>query len=332
MVRNRLIFTLMHLILARAEGVPNIPLTGTEPPKLLSNTGIYQNPVSQLRPTDDFRSYEINQPLWVDFAQKQRMVYIPGGKQIVFSRDGAFGFPVGTVVVKHFRMEISKGVFQNLETRVLVRKEGETAQNWVGYTYKWEGNDASLVDEDSSPEVILSIAETALGGAREQVFKIPNRRQCLQCHNASVGYLGSLETRQLNRIASGTNQLETWGKAGLFDREIGPIEELEKYAAVEDELEPLEKRVKSYLAVNCSHCHNPRPEAMCNFTGLDLRFTSFSLEALVNSGHVVRGSRAGSELFNRMNSAQSGYRMPFIGSKLKDEHALTVLGRWIESL
>ena len=308
----------------------NIPLRdGVEPPALLSQTGIFKNPVTALQATDGFLPYEINQALWVDFAQKQRWIYIPAGKQIQFSATEPYGFPVGTILVKHFQMEISKAVFQNIETRVLVKTEGE---NWIGYTYQWNGSDAALVAPKASPTVNLQIDSSALGGARTQAFKIPSRNQCLQCHNASVGFVRSVRTQQLNRASGGENQLEAWNQRKAFDHDIGSVLQYGAYANINNQMIPAQERVKSYLSVNCSHCHNPDPKAMCNFTGLDFRFETFKAENLIASGHIVPGAKQSSELFKRMASTTPFERMPYIGSVVRDESALEVVGKWIDNL
>jgi uncharacterized repeat protein (TIGR03806 family) len=325
-----ILFAIMVSKFAMADEI-KIPLeSGAEPPALLSATGLFAGKVSNLQPVVSLRPYETNQPLWVDFAQKQRWIHLPAGTKIVFSPKEAFGFPVGTILVKHFRMEVSRNIFQNLETRVLVKKLGEN--NWVGYTYQWENDDARLVVGNASPSITLQVDGSAIGGARTQVFKIPNRKQCLQCHHASVGYVRSVLTLQLNRRGAEGNQLEDWNRKGLFDRDIGEASQFEAYAPVENQMLPLEARVKSYLAVNCSHCHNPDPEATCSFTGLDFRYDFLKASDLVNSGHLVPGSKEKSELFKRMNSVTPFERMPFIGSVIRDEQALAAVGEWIEGL
>jgi hypothetical protein len=312
-----------------------IPLQeDAEPPALLSETGIFKGRVSDLTPADSLVPYQIIQPLWVDFAVKQRWVYLPPGQKISFSAADPYGFPVGTVLIKHFRMETSRNVFINIETRLLIKKEG--TDNWVGYTYKWQDSDAKLIGITENASVILNIDNSAVGGARNQTFKIPTRAQCLQCHNSSVGFVRSFRTLQLNRLngaksAEEKNQLAEFNKLGLFDKDIGDVAKLRAYAGMESEA-PLELKVKSYVEVNCSHCHNPDPNALCNFTGLDFRFDYFNAADLVSSGHVIPGSKETSEIFKRMSSVTPFQRMPFIGSVMRDEKALKVLGAWIDGL
>ena len=316
----KLLVLVFYFLSLQLLGAVNIPLDpAVEPPGLLSETGVLGE-----GPLD----YFIVQPLWVDFAAKKRRLFLPPGTQIQFSATENYKFPVGTVLVKHFQMEVSHNVFQNIETRILVRKTGELPENWVGYTYKWEGDDARLVDGRSAPEVVLNIDATAAGGERIQKFKIPSRRQCLQCHNESVGFVRSFLTRQLNTGA----QLDELNHAGIFSEPLLTSDHYEKFFNIEDQSAVLENRVKSYLDVNCSHCHNPGPTAMCNFTGMDFRFDHFSVESVVASGHLEKGSKENSALFQRMSSVQPGIRMPFVGTSLRDEAALFGVGAWIDGL
>jgi hypothetical protein len=326
-VKIKIYMLILFLVSQPSIAAPNIPLQkDVEPPTLLSQTGIL--PLS----ANGFRTYEIIQPLWVDYAQKERMVYLPDNTKVTFTESGPYVFPVGTIFVKHFRMEISQGIFQNIETRVLVRKVGEAEQNWVGYTYQWDGNDAHLVANQLSPKVIINVDATSPGGARAQEFGIPSRMQCMQCHNSSVGFVRSFDTFQLNRLVGAENQLMQFNKAGIFDRDVGDIQRLGKFANISDESESLESRTKSYLDVNCSHCHNPSPEAMCNFTDMDFRYANFSVNALIESAHIVKGVSTESEIIKRMDSEQRRFRMPFIGTVLRDESAVNVIKKWIDQL
>ena len=184
----------------------------------------------------------------------------------------------------------------------------------------------------ASPKVALTVDATALGGPRFQEYAIPSRRQCLQCHNASVGFVRSVRTHQLNRLVGLSNQLDEWNKLKIFDVEIEPATTYDAYAAIDDPSSALEKRVRAYFSVNCAHCHNPHPQAMCNFVPLDFRDQHFKPEELVVNGYITPGAKMNSDLYLRMESTQSSYRMPFFGSVLKDEAALTAVGQWINEI
>ena len=71
-------FIIALVLSLQSMAAPNIPLEDNiEPPALLSQTGLFQLPITSLLPSKEMKSYEINQPLWVDHARKQRFLYIP---------------------------------------------------------------------------------------------------------------------------------------------------------------------------------------------------------------------------------------------------------------
>jgi len=293
---------------------------GSEPAQKLSQAGLFQGKILDLKPIAGLKPYQVNQPLWSDYAQKKRWIFIPANTKVIFDAKKPYSFPIGTILVKHFSMEVALGKMQFIETRVLVHKEGNT---WKGYTYKWDQDDAYLVAANQSPTVKLDIDASAIGGARIQSFKIPSRRQCLECHNKTVGFVRSFRTHQLNLDLNGINQIKTFEKMGFFKTPIPNTNQLPSYA---------KNDVKSYLAVNCVHCHNPKPSAPCGYTGLDFRYEYINISKLIKSGHIIPGSKETSEIYKRMNSSQMFYRMPFIGSNVIDIKAVDNLGKWIDHL
>ena len=304
---------------------------GTPPPELLSQTGLFVGEVSKLEPSPELRPYSINQPLWVDYAKKKRWVFLPEGTQITFNADGPWAFPVGTIIIKHFDMEVSKGVFQKIETRILVHQKSEKEQDWIGYAYQWEGDDAKLVPNGQRPTVTLNVHASAPGGERTQEYQIPSRSDCLQCHHSSVGFVRSVRTEQLNRMEGEENQLRQWETAGVFQNKIGDLSLLKAFGSIKDKELDLEHRVKSYLSVNCAHCHNPDPTARCAFIGIDFRYDFINKTELIDFGYLVPGSAEESEIFLRMESEQPFFRMPYIGTKLKHPKAVEVLKEWIDN-
>ena len=70
-----------------------------------------------------------------------------------FSASGNWQFPVGTVLVKHFELEVPPGVMRRIETRVLLRHEC----GWEGYTYRWNHRD------DEQPMFTSLLNRTSLG-------------------------------------------------------------------------------------------------------------------------------------------------------------------------
>ena len=88
------------------------------------------------QPADGVVLYDLNTPLFTDYAAKRRYVRLPAGTQIQYREQGVLEFPVGTVIAKtfsypHDMTDASKGE-RVLETRIELRQEG-----WYGVSYIW---------------------------------------------------------------------------------------------------------------------------------------------------------------------------------------------------
>src|ERR1041385_2672348 len=181
-------------------------------PATLSATGLFAS-TPALVAAPGVIEYDVSSPLWSDGARKRRWLALPAGETIGFSPTGAWTFPVGTALVKHFEMETAPGQIVRLETRVLLRH----TTGWQGYTYRWnEAQDDADLLEDS---------QTAAYG--ESTWYFPRRADCLACHTEQAGRVLGVRTQQLNRDFAypvrSDNQLRAWNHIGLFDRDIGNV-------------------------------------------------------------------------------------------------------------
>ena len=103
-------------------------------PPLLSQTGVFQS-LKDLTPAAGVLPYDVNSPLWSDGASKRRWLILPKESQIGFSPHGAWKFPPGTVLVKHFEFAAEDGrPARRLETRLLVV---DRRGSGYGVTYRW---------------------------------------------------------------------------------------------------------------------------------------------------------------------------------------------------
>jgi glucose/arabinose dehydrogenase len=310
-------------------------------PRMLSETGLFDS-TAALEPVDGLLGYEVNQPFWSDNAIKRRWFGLPEGtRKIEFSATGNWNSPVGTVWVKHFDFPISEvdpELLRRLETRVIVRTE----QGVYGVTYRWNaaGTDAELVGASGAEEDL--IIETPSGN-RIQRWRYPSRTECLTCHTAVGGHALSFNVAQLNRPGTeGTNQLLALLDAGYF--EGNPVIRpnlLPAHPKLDDETVSLEHRVRSYLGVNCSYCHQP---GSGNRSPWDGRPTTSLADASI-VGHVAihqastgyqifatniveAGSTEGSIMFRRL-SEFGPLHMPPLGTTVMNTQAISLLGRWI---
>ncbi len=107
-----------------------------------------------------------------------------------------------------------------------------------------------------------------------------------------------------------------------------------------DTTAPLEERVTSYFAANCSHCHRPGYLRL----DMDLRY-NVSLDdrhivgvhaevptANATSTRIEPGQPEQSEIYHRMTNLSPGVRMPLLGSAVVDRNGADLIAEWIRSL
>ena len=317
--------------------------TGGNPPPpfpaTLSATGLFSD-TQNLVAAPGVIEYGVNVPSWSDNALKRRWIALPGIARITFDATGNWVFPVGTVLVKHFELELNPTTTRRLEARVLIRLN----RGWEGYVYKWNAGetDADLLAGGDSDTFTVD-DPNAPGGQRQQIWTYPSRTDCLSCHTDAAGYVLGVRTRQLNRdfaYPNATdNQLRTWNHIGLFQSGVGPHTSYEAYPDLSDEGRPVAERARAYLDVNCAQCHQPNAPAP---GGLDLRFdTALGNMNVVNipptqgdlgipnALRVFPGLKEMSVLWERVRRTDiSG--MPPIAHNLADPVAEDLLGRWID--
>jgi uncharacterized repeat protein (TIGR03806 family) len=316
-------------------GLNRFEASGSSPgapfPELLSDTGLFSN-TANMTPAPGMIEYDVTTPLWSDGALKTRWMALPGNEKITFSARGNWSFPVGTAFVKHFELAQS-GSPRRLETRVMLHQQ----DRWIGFTYRWnaQGTDANLL-RDSLIEVI------DLSGGGSQTWTYPSPSDCLTCHSAPTGRVLGPRSPQLNRefdyALATDNQLHAWNCIGLFDTNIGPETAFPSYAALSDDTASRSHRARSYLASNCSVCHQPGTA----LTNMDLR-----ADILLGSMNVIGqdpirgdlgvpsallidpGDHANSILWLRNDSTNESVRMPQ-GTQLPDAEAVDLLADWID--
>jgi uncharacterized repeat protein (TIGR03806 family) len=324
--------TIMRLIRAGTRGV--------NPPALLSQTGAFSD-ITSLQPSDSLVPYTPNVAFWSDYAIKSRWFYLPqtAGK-ISFAVDGSWTFPTGMVWVKHFDIETRRGdptSRKRLETRFLVK----TADGVYGISYKWrdDQSDADLVPETGFDQTFPVQVD---GQTQTQKWHYPSRSECLTCHTSIAGEALGFNTRQLNgpqKYGRQTvNQLQALSDAGYFSNPVPDPKTLPAFVKADDQTQPLELRVRSYLAANCVQCHQPGGVAQGRFDArpeIAMDATNLVNGLLVNNGGdpdnrwEVPGDTAHSMVLKRLKGI-GGNRMPPLASNEIDPNAIKLLTQWIE--
>jgi glucose/arabinose dehydrogenase len=292
----------------------NLPRDPHDLPKLLSDAGVFRSTRdAELAPEPGVVGYDVNVPQWADGAMLRRWVALPGDASVALA-GGPWRIPAGTVFVQHLDAPGPGAKPRRLETRVLV---SDGAGRGYGALYRWrpDGTDADL--------------ETG-----------PRTQDCAVCHNAEAGFVLGVNARQLN---NGRDDLRTWARTGMFDREIPDrlIALSPRLAPLTDERAPLADRARSYLDANCAHCHRPggvRAEFDARFeTPLDRQNLIGARPVAGDLGVagariIAPGDRARSVLFQRITRRHDAFAMPPLDTRAVDSPAADVVGRWIDGL
>lgn len=306
-----------------------VPTTDNDPgeassfPSLLSETGCFE-PNRPSEPVDALFPYDVNSPLWSDGAEKRRWFALPDGTTPSALPDGDLDLPVGSVVVKEFRLKDTP-----VETRLLVRHEDG---NWAGYSYRWraDGSDADLLAADAA----------ATWG--EDDWRYPSRGQCLACHTTAAGRTLGLTTPQLDRTfdypwGETANQLDQLALVGLLTVEPDAVEALPSpgHTGTVDE------QARAYLDVNCANCHLPGGTGL---GAIDLRFATPFAETALCGAEPIHGDLgvAGATLLSpgkpdrsvlslRMHTTDAN-RMPGMGSDVVDTEGTALIDQWIAAI
>jgi len=296
-------------------------------PRRLSETGLFASVAAQT-PAPGVLPYSVNAPMWSDGAEGRRYVALPGLGPLGL-KDGRLTWPKDAVVAKTLTLE-----GRRVETQVL-HYDGKA---WNAYAYLWNDrqDDADLV-EARGREVVVDV------GGKPRPWTVASRSACLTCHNPWPGTVLSFNAAQLARRSDDGGadplQIRALQHVGLlpesYPQPAAPL--VDPY----DGTEKIDRRARSYLQVNCAHCHR--------FGGggaalIDLRYDipigeTRTLNVRPTLGtfdlpdpYIVCGGDPGrSTLFYRVSKLGRG-RMPHIGSEVVDVRGTEMLALWISDL
>ena len=312
-------------------------------PKRLSEWNLFTKNSPTLVPNEEVVPYDLNTPLFSDYAEKYRFVWIPAGTSAEYRSDGPFEFPVGTVLAKTFAFpENSRAEERLIETRLLVHAKS----GWVSLPYIWdEGQqDATL---QLVPDPVPIKFTDVKGTDHDFTYVIPNANECHECHdNQKVLLPIGPKARNLNKdyaYSSGTeNQLEHWARVGYL-RGLPDASSRPRTAQWTDTREPVVERARAYLDNNCAHCHQPGGQA--GYTGVDFRWsqTDISHMGLCKSPNsacevgalrydLVPGHPEQSILIYRLESTAPKVSMPALGRDVVHTEGVQLLREWIASV
>ena len=319
----------------------NLPLEN------LSDYGVYVGDLANLEYASDVIPYDLNTPLFSDYSFKDRLIKLPEGEVIEYTDQDVFDFPVGTMIFKTFSYPFD---FRNpeagrriIETRVLALTE----EGWQFYPYEW--NEAQT-DASYKPVISPKVVEWTHydGSARSTIYIVPNEIECGNCHavgntETPIGPRAGNLNGSFDYLDGSANQLQRWTERGWLTG-TPDLSMVTQFAEWEDESADLDNRARSYLDVNCAHCH--RPDGDANNSGLFLNYENTDLTALgickppIATGggsgglfyDIVPGNADSSIMVYRMNSVELDEAMPEIGRSIIHTEGLELISEWINDM
>ncbi len=357
----RLFVLVFTLFVAGCEPAPRTFGEG-EFPNGLSKWGLLQVGRGELKVHADSTAYDLNTPLFSDYALKLRTVWTPEGATGLIDTDGNVHLPVGSVITKTFYYAVDATGMRNdpvqatqfadggldlnevrlIETRLLVHLE----DGWVGLPYIW--NEAQT---EASLEITGAILPITVSGLGEFNYVVPDFNQCQGCHVTDLEKnklepIG-LKARHLNKSYDYLQQAENQLRALSHKHKLDGLQDIHQYptnADWQDRFASLDHRARSYLDINCGHCHNPKGPA--DTSGMFLNIEEESLLALgvckppIAAGQGTGGFSYGidpgkgqeSILTFRMLSDDPGAMMPELGRSLVHKEGVRLISQWIDEM
>jgi len=352
------------LLLAAVAGCgrqpPVTPHAADAIPERLSAWHLLRADGRRLELNADVVPYDLNTPLFSDYALKLRAVWMPPGSAARYREAREFDFPVGTIVSKTFHYRRDGESFERLdaevaleadgsldlrrhrliETRLLVRYE----EGWKALPYVWN---------ESQTEAFLEVAGAAFTfrfGDEAFAYLVPDTNQCAACHapdqlTKELRPLGP-KAQQLNRefayVGGTRNQLDQWAAAGRLAGVPDHVPQSARWSRRDSE--PLADLARVYLDVNCAHCHNPTGAADTSALHLDIDAPMSRLYGICKppvavgrgSGNrpydIFPGEPEQSILLFRMEHDDPAVMMPELGRSVAHAEGVAVIRDWIASL
>lgn len=308
----------------------------------LSDYKFFSGEIKNLEPAPGVLPYDLSSSLFTDYAHKKRFVWMPPGSTATYTSDNkVLSFPTGAVLIKTFYYEnVQPGnTTRIIETRLMIKK----ADGWIFANYIW--NDAQTEAVLNMNGSYTDISWIQNGETKSTSYRIPSRTECFTCHKSGQDTIPiGPKPQNLNKLyayADGTlNQLSKWKQMGYLNNVPNDITSVIDWA---DETQPLELRVRSYLDINCAHCHSEG--AHCDYRPMKLAFSETSNP--VNLGvcvqpheflngsqtHIIaRGNAARSVMPYRMNTNIESQRMPLLGRTIVHTEAVELIEEWINAM
>ncbi len=320
----------------------------TLPLSTLSAYGFFKGELKNMIPVNKVVPYEPASSLFTDYALKKRFIWMPKGTKASYDTDGTtLIFPVGTVLIKHFYYNTLQpgNTTKIIETRLMIKKPS----GWIFAEYIWN---------DSQTEATLLTGDDFMSGSSETItfrkpsgeiittdYRIPSESECLACHKLDnqpipIGTKPQNINVNYNYSNGVKNQLQKLVDEGYLASYPSSIVSLVDYR---DTSKPIDIRLRSYIDINCAHCH--QDNARCDYRPIRLSFNKSAnpvnmgicvyadepinadLERIIIPRNVHK-----SVMHYRLSTVDENTRMPLLGRTIVHDEGVSLLEQYINSL
>ena len=314
----------------------------------LSDYHFFEGDMKYQIPSLNVIAYEPASSLFTDYASKKRFIWMPAGVSATYVADNKIlDFPVGTVLIKSFYYTtIQPGnVTKIIETRLMIRKD----DGWKFYEYLWndEQTEANLVSgTDFTNGSVKNITFTKPNGEIITTdYRIPSDSECFACHKINeIATPIGVKPQNLNHNHTYGNSskkiLQKLVDQGYLNSYPSSIVSTVDY---HDTTQPLDLRLRSYLDINCAHCH--QDQARCYYRPVRFPFSQTDIDSNIGiclaadeeisptlQKVISPGNYTKSIMHYRMSSNEESERMPLLGRTIVHDEGVALLEQYISSL
>lgn len=309
----------------------------------LSDYRFFTGDIKNQSPNDRVIPYQPASSLFTDYAHKKRFAWVPQGVKGTYVADNKnIDLPVGSALIKTFYYDNVQpaGVTKIIETRVMIRK----SSGWIFADYVWNDDQTEATLSMDGSFVQLAWEENNI--SRNTNYRIPSSTECLTCHkfNNTPIPIG-IKPQNLNNDYSyptgRVNQLQHFISQGILQNNLPA--NIVSTIDYRDTTQTLKMRLRSYLDINCAHCH--QENSHCDYRPLRLAFSETAdpvnlgqcvpPQEILNpvlSSIILPGNYNKSMMYFRLSSVDEANRMPLLGRTLVDDTGVQLLRDYILSI
>jgi uncharacterized repeat protein (TIGR03806 family) len=351
------------LVTINAIPIVNNDLTQVPYPNL-SDYHFFVGDLKEQIPSLNVLPFQPASSLFTDYAHKKRFVWMPIGSKATYNGDEkVLELPVGAALIKTFYYDNVQnvtpvGATRIIETRIMIRK----STGWIFANYIWntEQTEAHLDLNGSYTAISWKDENNVIKSAN---YRIPNEVQCIVCHKSNALVNNQLVIRHIpigikpqnlnfnyNYGTETKNQLTKWIEKGYLENNFNLPSQNNTTVDYNDTSKSIELRARSYVDINCAHCH--QAERHCDYRPMRFAFIETgaangvgrtNMGVCVNTSDmqdfdpnlskvVTPGKIDKSMMYFRLNTTNEAYRMPLHGRSIIHDEGIALIQQWINSL